>query len=78
MRLETKTRYYLCLVQKDLFGRWELFRAWGAKGSGLGNSLRQPAQSEAHAGELLQAVLKQRLARGYVPCDDERAMPGNP
>jgi len=65
IRLETPTRYYLCGVQQDLFGRWELWRGWGAKGSALGNCLRQPASDEAHAQALLAELLKTRQARGY-------------
>jgi predicted DNA-binding WGR domain protein len=66
IRLETKSRYYLCAVQQDLFGSWEVFRAWGGKGSRLGNSLRRPAHDEAHARELLARVVKERVANGYV------------
>jgi predicted DNA-binding WGR domain protein len=65
-RFETATRYYLCTAQQDLFGHWEVFRAWGAKGSALGNSLREPADDEAHAQQLLARVLQERAARGYV------------
>jgi len=64
-RLETHSRYYLCAVQQDLFGHWEVWRCWGAKASALGQSMRQPAADEAEARRLLDAVLKVRARRGY-------------
>ena len=66
IRLETASRYYLCCAQMDLFGGWEVWRAWGARGSGLGNSMRMPARDVLHARELLNGVLNERAARGYV------------
>lgn len=65
MRLETATRYYLVMVQQDLFGCWELWRAWGCRGAALGNDMRTPARDEAHAEQLLTDVLERRRARGY-------------
>jgi hypothetical protein len=67
IRLETASRYYLCCVQQDLFGHWIVWRAWGAKSSALGNCMRLVAENEAQAQELLDAVLKERAMRGYVP-----------
>ncbi len=65
IRLETPSRYYICTVQQDLFGLWEVWRAWGGKGSALGDSMRQEAQDEAHARQLLAEVLALRERRGY-------------
>ncbi len=65
IRLETVTRYYLCAIQLDLFGGWELWRAWGAKGSRLGNSMRCPAADVDHAEQMLAEVLDVRVAHGY-------------
>lgn len=65
IRLETDTRYYLCGAQRDLFGQWEVWRAWGAKGSGLGNAMRMPAVDEHHAQQLLGDVLDLRRSHGY-------------
>jgi hypothetical protein len=48
-----------------LFGDWEVWRAWGAKRSALGNSMRHPARDAAHAEDLLDVVLREREARGY-------------
>jgi predicted DNA-binding WGR domain protein len=65
IRLETPTRYYLLAVQRDLFGRWEVWRAWGAKGSALGNHMRQPADSADEAHLVARQVLALRIRRGY-------------
>ena len=66
LRYETDSRYYLCTAQRDLFGQWEVWRAWGAKGSRLGNSMRQAAPDEATARRMLDAVVATRLAHAYV------------
>jgi hypothetical protein len=36
VRFETETRYYVALLQVDLFGEWVVSRAWGGKASRLG------------------------------------------
>jgi len=69
IRLHTSTRYYLCCVQQDLFGTWEVWRAWGGRGVGLGNSMRDLAVDEVAARELLEDVLRTREARGYRRVD---------
>lgn len=66
LRWETPHRFYLAMVQQDLFGEWEVLRCWGAKGSRLGNHMREPAYSKDHAHALLQRVVEQRFARGYT------------
>lgn len=64
-RWETATRYYLTLVQQDLFGTWELVRMWGGKGSGRGGFLHEPARDHAHALQLLEDAARRRKQRGY-------------
>jgi hypothetical protein len=64
-RWETSTRYYLALVQQDLFGSWELLRMWGGKGSSRGGALCEPAADELHALSLLDDTARRRERRGY-------------
>lgn len=35
-RWESQHRYYQAVIQRNLFGDWELLRIWGRKGSALG------------------------------------------
>lgn len=66
LRWETSTRYYVGLVQENLFGQWELIRAWGGRGNRLGGMLVEPAPSKAHALQLLAVESKRRGRRGYT------------
>lgn len=75
-RWETGTRYYLAVAQQDLFGEWELYRAWGARGSGHGGCMREAADSQEDAIERLQAVSRQRAKRGYVRAAAEATLTG--
>jgi len=67
IRVETATRYYLCCVQQDLLGDWEVLRAWGGQGTRRGSSLRQPARDQVDAQRLLDDVLRLHAAHGYMP-----------
>lgn len=60
-------RYYLVTARRNLWGEWEVWRAWGAIGSRLGGQLSEPAADEAaaRAGVARVAALRQR--RGYRP-----------
>jgi hypothetical protein len=58
IRLERPTRYHLCAAQQDLFCDWDVWRAWGAKGRGLGNCRRDPAAAAADAAQQLAAELQ--------------------
>lgn len=66
-RWETATRYYLALVQQDLFGEWELVRMWGGKGSRHGGGLCEPAADQGQALQLLDDTARRRERRGYRP-----------
>lgn len=64
-RWETSERYYIAVVQQNLFGDWELMRVWGGKGSARGSMLCQPATNRAEALEHLCAVAQVRERHGY-------------
>lgn len=48
-RWETETRYYLLALQQNLFGQWEVVRAWGGRGTKLGAIRFAPASSYEEA-----------------------------
>ena len=66
-RWVTDSRYYRAIVQQDLFGCWELLKAWGGLGSRLGRHQVCPATSREQAFELLEAEERRRVSRGYRP-----------
>ncbi len=64
-RWETKTRYYVIHVQKDLFGTTTLRRVWGGIGTLRGGQrieCMEPGQVEARIDQLT----RHRRRRGYV------------
>jgi predicted DNA-binding WGR domain protein len=64
-RWTTASRYYCARVQQDLFGDWELVRAWGGLGSRFGGLMTEPAQSLEDALARLALVARRREQRGY-------------
>jgi predicted DNA-binding WGR domain protein len=64
-RWETSSRYYIALVQQNLFGDWEVMRIWGGKASARGGMLCQPATDQADALGQLSEVARVRERRGY-------------
>ena len=67
-RWEKDSRYYEILVQQDLWGQWLLTRAWGRRGSALGQIRHELCESYA-AGLVKYAEAENRRAkRGYQCC----------
>lgn len=60
-------RYYLATARRNLWGEWEVWRAWGAIGSRLGGQLSEPAADEAAARAGVARVAARRQLRGYRP-----------
>lgn len=59
-------RYYEAVVQRDLFGGWELWRVWGGLGSARGGQQVLPAADERSGLAALAQVGRHRERRGYV------------
>jgi hypothetical protein len=66
-RWTSPSRYNLAVVQRNLFGQWELLRAWGGRGGRLRSFLVQPAVDRNDALDLLAREAKRRERRGYRP-----------
>lgn len=60
-------RYYLANACRNLWGEWEVLRAWGAIGSRLGGQRREPVADEAAAQAGVALVAARRWSRGYRP-----------
>ncbi len=61
----SRRRYYEAVVQQDLFGGWEVWRAWGGIGSARGRQLAVPSDSAQAGLAELDALARRRQRRGY-------------
>jgi predicted DNA-binding WGR domain protein len=61
-----RRRYYEAVVQRDLFGGWELWRVWGGLGSARGGQHVLHAADERSGLAALAQLARQRERRGYV------------
>lgn len=72
LRWETAQRYYAAYLHRDLWGEVVLTRAWGGRGSRLGNvhtDHLQPDQVDA----VLADLAKRRAQHKYQPANEETA-----
>ncbi len=60
-----KQRFYALVVQRNLFGEWELLREWGRIGT-LGHARRDFYGSAGEALDALQLHTRSKAKRGYV------------
>lgn len=65
-RWESSTRYYLVIVQRNLFGDLEVIRTWGGKRNRLGGQHTMPVASIAEASSMLADEARRRERRGYA------------
>ena len=62
---EDKNRYYEVHANMDLFGEWVLTKAWGRRGSALGNCSQHVCQSYGEAIDRLEEIAVRRNIRKY-------------
>lgn len=60
-------KYYLAYVARDLFGGWNLVKAWGKVGETTGGLAYMPCQSWDEAMQLFGITHQKRLRCGYQP-----------
>jgi hypothetical protein len=75
-RWTTPTRYYRALVQQNLFGEWEVLRAWGGVGNRFGRLTVRPAANYDDALVMLEVEGRRRSRRGYLRVDGQAAPVG--
>ena len=63
---EETNRYYEVHANLDVFGIWVLTKAWGRRGSALGNSSQHACESYADAVSMLDEVAVRRVKRQYI------------
>ena len=67
-----KRRYYVAVIQRDLFGDIEVWRCWGGIGSRRGGQQVSPANDQVRAISLLHDIGRRRASRGdrsVVSCE---------
>lgn len=65
IRWERNTRYYEAVLSKDLFGGWVVTKCWGRKNSRLGQLRNVPVDTESEGYDVIAAIWRRRLRRGY-------------
>lgn len=65
-RWTTDRRYYSLRIQRNLFGEWELLKAWGSRYDKLGGHQVIPAETLDEVTKLLEAESSRRQRRGYA------------
>ncbi|WP_375137468.1 WGR domain-containing protein [Rubrivivax rivuli] len=61
-----RRRYYEAVVQRDLFGGWELWKVWGALESARGGQQVLPARDKQSGLAALAQLCRHRERRGYM------------
>jgi hypothetical protein len=64
-RWETDTRYYVAMVQRDLFGDLEVLQFWGGKTSERGGWKKLPMPDSVAAFAFIEKIGKKRIAHKY-------------
>ncbi|HEY9881592.1 MAG TPA: hypothetical protein V6D29_24275 [Leptolyngbyaceae cyanobacterium] len=64
-RWQRGTRYYICRLEQDLFGRWLVSSEWGGLRVGRRRLREEVYESYELACERLEQVNRRRLQRGY-------------
>ena len=65
LRWEKDSRYYEAILQQDLWGDWVVTRAWGRRGTALGQVRNHAFNSYEDALQNLESVAVRRGKRGY-------------
>lgn len=68
MRWENRAthRYYEAVLQRDLFGDWEVWRCWGGIGSARGGCQTRAANDHGAGVLALASIAARRERRGYA------------
>ena len=63
---ESKDRYYIAILQQDIFHEWSIIKCYGGKDNKLGNLLIQSCNSYDEAINEIEAIKKVRKAHKYM------------
>lgn len=71
IRWENASRYYIAIIQRDLFNDLVVSRYWGGKKSRLGNEKHEVLSSIEEGMERIRMFGKDRARHGYKVVTDE-------
>ena len=63
---ESKDRYYIVILQQDLFHEWSIIKCHGGKDNKLGNMLIESCNSYQDGTDKIDQIKKTRRSRKYV------------
>jgi len=63
---ESKDRYYIVILQQDLFHEWSIIKCYGGRDNKLGNLIIQSCNSYDEAINEIEEIKKTRKAHKYV------------
>ncbi len=63
---ESKDRYYIVILQQDLFHEWSIIKCYGGKDNKLGNLIIQSCDSYDEAINEIEEIKKVRKAHKYM------------
>ena len=63
---ESKDRYYIVILQQDLFHEWSIMKCYGGKENKLGNLIIESCDSYDAAINEIEQIKKIRRRRKYV------------
>jgi len=62
----SKDRYYIVILQQDLFHQWSIIKCYGGKDNKLGNLIIQSCDSYDEAINEIEEIKKVRKAHKYM------------
>ena len=63
---ESKDRYYIVILQQDLFHKWSIIKCYGGKDNKLGNMIIESCHSYQDGTNKIEQIKKARRSRKYV------------
>lgn len=78
IKWESKTRYYIVRLYRDLLGHWVVTRAWGGLKTRLGGLETVPVPSYEAGLIAMGSFTKQRAARHYRVIQSTISLPACP
>jgi hypothetical protein len=63
---ESKDRYYIVILQQDLFHEWSIIKCYGGKDNKLGNMIIESCNSYQDGTDKIEQIKKTRRSRKYT------------